>query len=313
MIFKIILICVAALAVIFIILSFIAGNIMFSMVLIPKSDKNMMKKKKIDMSEDVIKFFNDMTSWVNEHCTRKIEITTFDGLKLKAKLIEQKDSDKWAIVVHGYTSVGDHMQPFAQKYSEAGYNVLIPDLRGHGESEGRYATMGYYDSVDIIEWVYEILKMNENAKIVLHGLSMGAATVMVATGEDLTGHVRCAVEDCGYTSVFEEFRSQSSTIAKLPSLPILTAANILANIRIKMDFRKNSALDSVKKSKTPTLFIHGDQDAFVPYRMLDELYSSASCEKDILIVPGAAHGESAAREPQMYWNKVWGFVNKYIG
>lgn len=312
MILEIISICLAALIVIFITLSFIAGNIMFNMVLLPKSDKNMMKKKKIEMSDDAVKFFNDMTAWVDEHSTRKIEMVAFDGLKLKANLIEQKDSDKWVIVVHGYTSRGDHMQPFARKYFEEGYNVLMPDLRGHGESEGRYATMGFYDSVDIIEWVYEILKMNENAKIVLHGISMGAATVMVATGEDLTEHVRCAVEDCGYSSIFEEFRSQSSTIAKIPSLPILTAANILANIRIKMDFRKNSALDSVRRSKTPTLFIHGEQDTFVPYRMLDELYSNASCEKDILTVPGAAHGESAAREPQMYWNKVWGFVNKYV-
>jgi hypothetical protein len=312
MVFEIIMICLAVLAAAFITLSFIAGNMMFNMVLLPKSDKNMMKNKKTDVSEDVIKYFDDMALWVNEHCTQKIEITTFDGLKLKAKLMERKDSDKWAVVVHGYTSRGDHMQPFAKAYLEAGYNVLIPDLRGHGESEGIYATMGFYDSVDIIEWVYEILKMNENAKIVLHGISMGAATVMVATGEDLTEHVRCAVEDCGYTSVYDEFRSQASTITKFPAWPLLAAANMFANIRIKMDFHKNSALESVKKSKTPTLFIHGDQDTFVPYRMLDELYKNASCEKDILIVPSATHGESAFKEPQMYWDKVWGFVNKYI-
>lgn len=75
------------------------------------------------------------------------------------------------------------MAQFAKQYYKAGFNILMPDLRGHGDSEGQYTTMGYYESVDVIDWIKEIIKKDPDALIVLHGISMGAATVMLTTGK----------------------------------------------------------------------------------------------------------------------------------
>jgi hypothetical protein len=204
------------------------------------------------------------------------------------------------------------MAQFAKQYYETGFNILMPDLRGHGDSEGQYATMGYYDSVDIIGWISQIIKKDSDAKIVLHGISMGAATVMLTTGEDLSNHVKCAIEDCGYTSVWDIFSYNMKRFFKLPAFPVLYVSNIISRARVRMDFKQASPLNAVKKSKTPTLFIHGDADQLVPFYMLEPLYDNAACEKDILVVKGAEHGASSAKEPDVYHKKVSEFISKYL-
>ncbi|MFA5340380.1 MAG: alpha/beta hydrolase [Clostridia bacterium] len=311
--FDIILTVVILVVIVFSVLSFIAGLIMFKVTLLPKSDRNAFRKKDKDMTEQMKVFHELSKQWIDENTDSTWNLNTFDNLNLSARYITGNNEHKWVILVHGYTSVGWHMAPFAKEYYKMGYNILIPDLRGHGESEGQFATMGYYDSVDIIEWIYEIIKADVNAKIVLHGISMGAATVMLATGEDLSGHVRCAIEDCGYTSVWEVFSHNMKRMFKLPAFPILYAANVISSAKIKMDFKEVSPLDAVKKSRTPTLFIHGDKDVLVPFNMLDRLYDNASCQKDKLVIRNAIHGESSSKEPDTYYEKVSGFIANYIG
>src|SRR5690606_19801958 len=121
-------------------------------------------------------------------------ITSFDGLKLHAyKVINKTPSNKWAITVHGYTSEGLNMSSYAKKYYDMRYNILIPDLRGHASSEGDYIGMGWDDRLDIISWIKSIIKNDKNAEIVLHGVSMGAATVTMASGEDLPNNVKAII------------------------------------------------------------------------------------------------------------------------
>ncbi|HOD93385.1 MAG TPA: alpha/beta hydrolase [Clostridia bacterium] len=310
--FEIILAVVIIFIIIFSVLSYIAGLFMFNVTMLPKSPKNIFRKKDKDMTEQMKAFHESSKKWVDENTASIWSLTTYDNLLLKARYIKGENTDKWVILVHGYTAVGWHMAEFAKAYKKMGYNILIPDLRGHGESQGLYVTMGYYDSVDIIEWIYEIIKDNIKAKIVLHGISMGAATVMLVTGEDLTEHVKCVIEDCGYTCVWEIFRYNMRRMFKLPAFPILYAANIISSAKIKMDFKEVSPIKAVKKSNTPTLFIHGDADELVPFYMLDKLYESAACEKEKLVIKGAAHGESSMKEPDTYYEKVSGFIAKYL-
>ena len=141
---------------------------------------------------------------------------------------------------------------------------------------------------------------------------MGAATVMMATGENLPSNVKVAIEDCGYTSIWDEFEMQLKLLYNLPTFPALDAASAVCKVRAGYMLEEGSSVEQVKKSKTPTLFIHGDQDRFVPFEMLDVVYESATCEKQKLVIQGATHAQSSAINSQLYWKTINGFIEKYI-
>lgn len=141
---------------------------------------------------------------------------------------------------------------------------------------------------------------------------MGAATVMMATGENVPSNVKIAIEDCGYTSVWDEFKIQLKSLFGLPSFPVLNAASIISNIKAGYTLKEGSSIEQIKKSKIPILFIHGSEDKFVPFNMLDELYNAATCQKDKLVVEGAAHAESDSVNPELYWNKIDEFIENYV-
>ena len=141
---------------------------------------------------------------------------------------------------------------------------------------------------------------------------MGAATVMMATGENVPSNVKVAIEDCGYTSVWDEFKIQLKSLFGLPSFPVLNAASTISNIKAGYDLKEGSSIEQLKKSKTPTLFIHGSEDKFVPFYMLDEVYNVATCKKDKLVIEGAAHAESDRVNPDLYWSKIDEFIKENI-
>ncbi|WP_431030150.1 alpha/beta hydrolase [Lysinibacillus sp. LZ02] len=250
-----------------------------------------------------------------EYPPSSLLIESKDKLKLKlhANLYENgEQNDKWVLIAHGYTSRADKMTRWIRPFYENGYHVLAPDLRGHGDSEGEYIGMGWHDRLDLLQWIDEIRNINPDAEIVLFGVSMGAATVMMASGEDLPSNVKVIVEDCGYSSVSDVFIYQLDDLFGLPEFPVLHAANTVSNIRAGYDIYEASAVKQVAKSKTPMLFIHGDGDTFVPYEMLDDVYNAAQVEKEKLIIPNAAHGDAVKVDPDTYWETVWRFVGKYI-
>lgn len=236
-----------------------------------------------------------------------------EKLKLYADVYENTNGGhKWAIIVHGYTSSASGMTRWIRNFHEQGYNVLAPDLRGHGKSEGDYIGMGWHDRLDLLDWIDEVIKIDSAAEIVLHGLSMGGATVMMASGEELPGNVKVIVEDCGYSSVSDVFVYQLDDLFGLPEFPVIQAANTVTKIRAGYDLYEASSVKQVAKSKVPMLFIHGDEDTFVPYEMLDEVYEAAKVEKEKLVIPGAGHGDAVKVDPDKYWHTVWDFVGKYI-
>ena len=146
----------------------------------------------------------------------------------------------------------------------------------------------------------------------LHGVSMGAATVMNATGEKLKSNVKCAIADCGFTSVWDQMNNMIKLNTKLPAKPLMNIINTVAKSKLGFDFKEASSLEQVKKSSTPTLFIHGDKDDFVPFEMHEILFSNASCEKESLVVPDVGHAVSLYVKPDLYWSKVTEFTEKYI-
>lgn len=232
------------------------------------------------------------------------------SLRLHGKLFKN-DSSNYALVCHGYTSKAKHMAGFVNKFYSLGYNVLAVDARAHGDSEGTKIGMGWPERMDVIEWIKLILSWNSDAKIILHGVSMGAATVLMTSGEALPENVKVVIADCGYTSEWDEFRCEADVL-HIPWFPVLNVASKLSKLYDGYNFKQASAIEQVKKSRIPTLFIHGSEDELVPYDMLGKLYSAASCEKECLTVDGAGHALSSSVEPELYWNTVESFIEKYI-
>lgn len=248
--------------------------------------------------------------WSNDIQNKKVEVKTSDEITLRAtEYICNEDTNKWVIALHGYRSEPKSVLTIGEHFSEKGYNVLIPSMRGCSESEGDYIGMGWLDKEDIKLWINLIIKENENAEIILHGSSMGAATVLMASGEDLPSNVKCIIADSGYTSVWDIFASEAKARFNLPEFPILNMFQIVAMAKAGYDIKQASAVEQVKKSNIPILFIHGDNDDFVPKYMCDELYEAANCKKDKLIIEGAGHTDSKYKEPDTYYNKIFEFIN----
>ena len=247
--------------------------------------------------------------WIETINSEKVEVTAKDGIILKGtEYIKDEKSNDWAIILHGYRSSPDSVISIGRHFSKEGYNVLIPYMRATGESEGKYIGMGWLDKDDLQCWINKIIEQNNNANIVLHGSSMGAATVLMASGDDLPSNVKAIIEDSGYTSVWDIFASEAKVRFGLPEFPVLNMFEIVANFRAKYDIKKASALEQVKKANIPILFIHGDSDDFVPEYMCEQLYNAANCKKEKLIIQGAGHTESRYKEPETYYNKIFEFL-----
>ncbi|MBR1416684.1 MAG: alpha/beta hydrolase [Bacilli bacterium] len=291
-----------------VILCFIISGCMFIKALSRGSDKSSVLEsdlngRKTDMK---IKISLPDTKWLNDNC-KKVNIKSKDNLKLQGYIVNN-NSDKWIIFVHGYSGDHKHMINRAKKMYEMGYQVLLVDLRGHGKSEGKYITMGIKDCYDIKEWITYLIE-NESAKeIGLFGISMGAATVMMTIGLDLPKEVKFAIEDCGYTSVWEEFKYQVNNLYHLPTFPFLHICNLFAIIFAKYNFKSYSPIEAISNTKIPLLLIHGSNDTFVPFKMLNENYNACSSKKQQLIVNGANHAESQ----DLDYNKYWETIEKFI-
>ena len=219
-----------------------------------------------------------------------------------------------AVIVHGYTDNAVRMLPIGYLYSrQLGYNILLPDLHAHGLSEGDAVQMGWLDRLDILQWMDTANRLfGDSTRMVVHGISMGAATTMMVSGETLPPYVKCFVEDCGYTSVWDEFRGELKNQFGLPAFPLLDVASWLCGLKYDWTFREASALEQVKRCALPMLFIHGDADTFVPTWMVHPLYEAKPGPKELWLVPGAAHAVSYKENKVEYTRRVQEFTGKYI-
>lgn len=289
----------------------LVGNYFYNLALNPFTSKDMIfgdddDDTSLEVEADVNWLIKD-SNYIDTY------ITSSDNLKLHAYEVKNENkTDKWAIVVHGYTSEGKLLSSKAKHLYNMGYNVLVPDLRSHGTSEGNYIGMGWHDRLDIIDWINYIVKNNPKSEIALHGTSMGSATVLMVSGEKLPSNVKAIVADCGYTSVYDEFSYQLKQLFNLPAFPIMNFSDVVTHIRARYCLNDASAINQVKKSTTPILYIHGDKDDFVPYYMMDELYNATNSEKEKLTIEGGEHANSDLVNPKLYWSTVNSFLEKYI-
>ncbi len=246
-----------------------------------------------------------------EATTEPTSITSEDGLKLYADDTRNKDSHIWVIAIHGYKGSNENMMNYGARYADRGYNVLLPDNRAHAKSEGEYLGMGWLDKDDIECWIKWIVGQDKDAKIMLHGVSMGAATTMMVSGDN-PKHVVGYIEDCGYTTVWDIFASEMDKRFGLPSFPALNLASFVSTFKAGYSFEEASAVDQVAKCKKPMLFIHGEDDDFVPVEMGYEVYDAANCEKQFFLVESAGHAQALYKDPDAYWGVVFDFIDTVI-
>ena len=189
-------------------------NMFYNIALSPKTDKDAVFESNHNLPTQIY----DMTDIINDNNIFKnkaqmVKIKSFDNLSINAyKLSHKEPDDKWVIISHGYMQQPYQLGHAGLKFFTNGYNVLLPHMRGHGDSEGSYIGMGFHDSKDIIKWIDYILSLNSRAEIVLYGVSMGAAATMITSGETLPSNVKCFIEDCGYTSAWDEFTYQLKAV-----------------------------------------------------------------------------------------------------
>lgn len=258
--------------------------------------------------------FLESYDWFNAQERREAVIYDREGYETHSYIIENPNhTDKWAVCVHGYGGDALAQAPFAKHFYEMGFSVLFPHMRGHEHDTNKYSSMGYHERYAVASWTDYLAELYPECRIVIHGVSMGAATTMLTTGENLPENVKCAVSDCGYSSCLDEFVYEFKQTGNVPTFPLLNMINAVSRLRGNFDIRKCSPEEAVKKSKTPTLFIHGINDDMVPYSMLDKVYNACAAEKERLDVPDAYHATSVAVDTESYFAKVDSFVNKYFG
>ena len=191
---------------------------------------------------------SEYTRWLLKD-SRDVSLISDDGLELHAYRVDGSVPHRYAVLCHGYQNNATGMASYGKHLFDLGYTVLLPDARGHGESEGDYIGMGWPERRDVVRWCQQLIAEDPEAEIVLYGVSMGAATVMMASGEaDLPVQVRCVIEDCGYTSVWDEFSGQLKELFGLPPFPVLNAADLVCRIRAGYSITEASALRQVELS-----------------------------------------------------------------
>lgn len=261
-------------------------------------------------------------------------VSKVDGSKLHAIYVPAKEATpKTAILVHGYTDCTIKMLPIAYLYhQDLGFNILIMDHHAHGKSEGEAVQMGWLDRLDVLNWMkvaHEIFSTPEaEAELVVHGVSMGAATTMNVAGEvegkgpaaqlDATKdllpmpYAKCFVEDCGYSSVWDEFAGELTAQFGLPTFPIMDLASVICDLKYGWNFKEASPQKQVALCSLPMFFIHGDADTFVPTAMVYKVYETKSHPKELWITPDVIHARSYHQYPEEYTRRVKEFTEKYL-
>lgn len=286
------------------------GNYFYNYAFVP-GDKNFLSGGSSDISGDDLV----AQTWYTDPDERTYwEMTSEDNLDLSAiYLPAETDTNKTVLIAHGYMGNNEDMFNYARMYHEMGYNVLAPDARGHGESEGEYVGFGWDERKDYLQWINQVIEHNgADEEIVLFGVSMGGATVMMTSGEALPDNVKAIVEDCGYSSVEAELSYQLDDMFGLPAFPIIPVTNLVTKVRAGYFFSEASSVEQLAKNTTPILFIHGDADTFVPFSMLDDVYNATDAPKEKYVVEGAPHAGAYASDPEKYQTTVANFLENHL-
>ena len=253
-------------------------------------------------------------SWLQSVKGSKITLEADDGKILVArKYVKDENDNRWAVVLHGYGDDMEDVYDIAMHYSDAGYNVLLPDLRAHGESEGAFYGMGWLDRLDIINWIDVILEENPSANVVIHGIDMGADAALMLSGEPIKSNIKAIVAEGAYPTAWDVVKEEYKTRhPKLPTFPFLYMINPVMKVWAGYSLTEADAVKQVKKTNVPILLIAGNNDTYVDSDMTNELDQAIASSHEVFTIANGAHGDCRYADSEAYYDKVFQFTENYV-
>ena len=290
----------------------IASYVCFSMVF-RSAKRKVLGKGEYDLPPGEIyeKFYPQMRAWVDGIRSMKrerVEITSFDGLKLRGYYYEYSQNSPLELIFHGYGGNAERdLSGGVERCFALGRSVILIDQRGAGESEGKICSFGINERRDCLKWIeFATEKFGKERPLIIGGVSMGAATVMMASGEDLPENVVCVMADCGYSSSKEIIKKVVREM-HLPADIVYPFIRLGGKIYGHFDLEETSPVEAVARSKTPVVFIHGDNDDFVPHSMSVECFNACKAKKMLVTIEGAGHGLAYPVDPEKYVSSLASF------
>ena len=242
-----------------------------------------------------------------------VAIRSRDNYVLRAHWYPVEGAKRTVILVHGWHSRWyvdfSASAPFLHDHA---CNLLFIDQRSHGESGGDLISYGITERYDVLSWIEWVEQHHGGLPLYLCGLSMGASTVLMTAGLPIAGRVQGILADCGYSTPQEIVSlALKKNIGGLAA-PTLAAINLNCKLREGFTLKDYTPIEAMTANKdVPCLFVHGDGDTLVPWRMSLENYYACRAPKDLLIVNGATHGMSFLVDPDRYKQKILDFFAAY--
>ena len=252
--------------------------------------------------------------WFLSREPEKVEIVSYDGLRLRGLYLHNPEAKGTIILMHGYRMDGyTDFTCVYKKYYESGFSLLNVFQRAHAESEGEYIAFGVLERFDCRDWAeYVADRFGPEHKIVLDGLSMGAATVLMAAGLELPANVKGIIADCGFTSPWDQLVHLMKTKYRLPVHPLLDCTDLFARALGGFGLREYSTLEAMEHCSVPVLFLHGESDQFVPTVFSHRAYERCAAPKKLVTIPGAEHGVSYLIDPDTCNRELEEFLNSIV-
>lgn len=308
--FLIVLICVLAVLLLVLLISYVCFYLVF---FVPARARNAARADKYPIPNGAAyqpyrESITDFIKRADELEVREYSIISRDGLTLRAKYYEYEPGAPIELMLHGYRGSGRRdLSAGIFRAAALGRSAFVIDHRAAGESDGNIITFGVREKLDALDWIdFMVKEFGEDVKILLTGISMGAATAMLVAAESLPHNVVGVLADCGYTSA-KEIIKKVITDMRLPSNLLYPFVRLGGMIFGGFDANKADAKEAMKKCRIPIIFYHGDTDDFVPHEMSRENYEACPSRKRFVLIPNAAHGLCYLESPKLYVDELRNF------
>ena len=287
-----------------------------------KEKKSLTKNKKFKLYHTKInhprhkfeKEYNEGKAWCQEQKMQDCYMKSEDGLQLHGLYLPAENAKRIILLCHGYKGSGfGDFANIARFLHENHCNLLFIDQRCCGESEGEFITFGAKEQYDVRKWAYFISKRNKNKlPIYLFGESMGAASVLMASGHKLPHDVRGLIADCGFHSMKGQLEDIASNWFHLNWIELLLfRMNLFCRLLGGFSMKESDTTKALKANRRPVLFFHGSKDTYVVPGNSQINHSLCQAPKELVIIPEARHLCSAYEAPELYREKLLSFFNKY--